>query len=117
MLALRYTLGEQKTLDKELPLCVARGAGISPVCSRRLYATGPVQGAKYNYADATPEQLERARKIDAVCKRHGVPLAAAALHCIIRRSLRSFRAASGPNTSPPMWITLAARSPRAGGPN
>ena len=44
-----------------------------------LYATGPIQGAKYNYADATPEQLDRARKIEAVCKRHGVPLAAAAL--------------------------------------
>ena len=84
------------------------------MCSRPLRDRA-VLGAKYNDAEATPEQLERARKIDAVCKRHGVPLAAAALHCIIRRSLRSFRAASGPNTSPPMWITLAARSPRAEG--
>ena len=74
MLALRYTLGEQKTLDKELPLCVARGAGIYRRCVLVLYATGPVQGAKYNDAEATPEQLERARKIEAVCKRHGVPL-------------------------------------------
>ena len=72
MLALRYTLGEQKTLDKELPLCVARGAGISPVCSRPLRDRA-VLGAKYNDAKATPEQLERARKIDAVCKRHGAP--------------------------------------------
>ena len=36
-------------------------------------------GAKYNYEDATPDQLERARRIEAVCKSHGVPLAAAAL--------------------------------------
>jgi D-threo-aldose 1-dehydrogenase len=81
MLALRYTLGEQETLDDELPLCVARGVGIviAGVFSSGLYATGPVQGAKYNYADATPDQLERARKIEAICKRHGVPLAAAAL--------------------------------------
>ena len=81
MLALRYTLGEQDTLDKELPLCVARGVGIviAGVFSSGLYATGPIPGAKYNYADATPEQLDRARKIETVCERHGVPLAAATL--------------------------------------
>jgi D-threo-aldose 1-dehydrogenase len=81
MLAMRYTLGEQDTLDKELPLCIARGAGIviAGVFSSGLYATGPIPGAKYNYSDATPEQLDRARKIEAVCKRHEVPLAAAAL--------------------------------------
>ena len=81
MLALRYTLGEQETLDEELPLCVKHGAGIiiAGVFSSGLYATGPVPGAKYNYADATPAELERARRIEAVCKRHGVPLAAAAL--------------------------------------
>jgi D-threo-aldose 1-dehydrogenase len=81
MLALRYTLGEQDTLDKELPLCVARGVGIviAAVFSSGLYATGPIPGAKYNYADATPEQLDRARKIETVCERHGVPLAAATL--------------------------------------
>ena len=52
---------------------------IGGVFSSGLYATGPVAGAKFNYKDATPEELERARKIEAVCKRHGVPLAAAAL--------------------------------------
>jgi len=81
MLALRYTLGEQETLDRELPLCAERGVGfiVAAVFSSGLFATGPVPGAKYNYADATPEQLDRVRKIEAVCKRHGVPLAAAAL--------------------------------------
>jgi D-threo-aldose 1-dehydrogenase len=81
MLALRYTLGEHDSLEREIPLCAERGVGfvIAAVFSSGLYATGPVPGAKYNYADATPEQLERARKIEAVCKRHGVPLAAAAL--------------------------------------
>ncbi len=52
---------------------------IAGVFSSGLYATGPVAGAKYNYADATPEQLERARKIEAVCQRHNVPMAAVAL--------------------------------------
>ena len=81
MLALRYTLGEQPTLDSELPRCQERGVGliIAAVFSSGLYATGPVPGAKYNYADATPEQLDRAGKIQAVCKRYGVPLAAATL--------------------------------------
>jgi len=81
MLALRYTLGEQDTLDTELPACAERGVGFitAGVFSSGLYATGPVPGAKYNYADATPAQLERAGKIKAVCERYGVPLAAAAL--------------------------------------
>jgi D-threo-aldose 1-dehydrogenase len=81
MLAMRYTLGEQETLDVELPLCVKHNAGIviAGVFSSGLYATGPVPGAKYNYADASPEELERARRIQAVCKRHNVPMAAAAL--------------------------------------
>ena len=81
MLAMRYTLGEQGTLEEELPLCAARGVGIviAGVFSSGLYATGPVPGAKYNYVDATPEQLARAGKIEAICKRHGVPLAAATL--------------------------------------
>ena len=58
----------------------AAPASSSPACSRSgLYATGPIAGAKYNYADATPEQLDRARRIEAVCQRHDVPLAAAAI--------------------------------------
>ncbi len=89
MLALRYTLGEQETLDKEIPLCEERGIGfvIAGVFSSGLYATGPVAGAKYNYADATPEQLDRASKIAAVCRRHGVPLASAALQFPLHHSL------------------------------
>jgi len=81
LLALRYTLGEQETLESELPLCVERNVGIviGGVFSSGLYATGPVHGAKYNYADATPAELEKAGRIAAVCGRHDVPLIAAAL--------------------------------------
>jgi D-threo-aldose 1-dehydrogenase len=81
LLALRYTLGEQDTLDDEMPLCVKRNVGviIGGVFSSGLYATGAVDGAKYNYADASPEQLRKVRDIAAVCERYGVPLAAAAL--------------------------------------
>ncbi|MBA3519940.1 MAG: aldo/keto reductase [Rhizobiales bacterium] len=81
LLALRYTLGEQDTLDHELPLCEKRGVGliIGGVFSSGLYATGPVAGAKYNYEDASPEDLDKAGRIAAVCQRHDVPLPAAAL--------------------------------------
>src|SRR2546426_12809756 len=40
---------------------------------------GAIPAAHYNYATAPPEILERVRRIEAVCARHGVPLAAAAL--------------------------------------
>lgn len=64
-----------------MPRAAERGIGfiIGGVFSSGLYATGPVAGAKFNYHDATPEELDKARKIEAVCKRHGVPLPAAAL--------------------------------------
>jgi D-threo-aldose 1-dehydrogenase len=81
LLALRYTLGEQETLDVELPRAAEKGVGfiIGAVFSSGIYATGPVAGAKYNYADASPADLDKARRIEAACQRHGVPLPAAAL--------------------------------------
>lgn len=44
-----------------------------------ILASGAVEGAYYNYAPASPEILERVRRIEAVCARHGVRLASAAL--------------------------------------
>ncbi|MEZ5668630.1 MAG: aldo/keto reductase [Alphaproteobacteria bacterium] len=81
LLAGRYTLLEQGALDDFLPLCVEKNIGImlgGPYNSGIL-ATGAIPGAKYNYVDATPEILDRVSRIQAVCQRHGVPLAAAAL--------------------------------------
>ncbi|WP_274627368.1 aldo/keto reductase [Arvimicrobium flavum] len=81
LLALRYTLMEHETLAEELPACQRHDVGIviGGVYSSGITATGPVPGAKYNYADATPDVMEKARSIEAVCRAHGVPLAAAAL--------------------------------------
>jgi D-threo-aldose 1-dehydrogenase len=81
LLAMRYTLLEQETLQAELPYCERRSIGIviGGVYNSGITATGPVAGAKYNYKDATPEILERVGRIEAVCRAHGVPLAAAAL--------------------------------------
>ncbi|MBN9308175.1 aldo/keto reductase [Devosia sp.] len=81
LVALPYTLAEQPVLDREFPLCAARGVGviIGGVFASGILATGPVPGARYNYAVASEEQLQRVGRMEAVCARHGVPLAAAAL--------------------------------------
>jgi D-threo-aldose 1-dehydrogenase len=81
LLAMRYTLLEQDVLESEFPRCEERGAGIiiGGGYNSGILATGAIPGAMYNYAPAAPEILERVRKIEAVCARHGVPLPAAAL--------------------------------------
>ena len=81
LVALRYTLMEQDVLEAEFPYCERLGVGVvvGGVYNSGITATGPIAGAKYNYADATPEVMERVRRMEAVCKAHGVPLAAAAL--------------------------------------
>jgi D-threo-aldose 1-dehydrogenase len=81
LLAGRYTLLEQEALSSFLPLCEERGVGIvlgGPYNSGIL-ATGPKPGAWYNYDPAPKHILERVAKIEAVCKRHKVKLAEAAL--------------------------------------
>ncbi len=81
LLAGRYTLLEQTALDSFLPLCERRGIGIvlgGPYNSGIL-ATGPRQGAYYNYDPAPPEIIARVQAIEAVCESHGVRLIEAAL--------------------------------------
>jgi D-threo-aldose 1-dehydrogenase len=81
MLAGGYTLLEQGSLDELLPLCATKRIDVvlaSPFNSGIL-ARGPVEGATFFYAPAPPDVAGRARRIEAVCKRHGVPLGAAAL--------------------------------------
>jgi D-threo-aldose 1-dehydrogenase len=81
LVALRYTLMEQEVLEAEFPYCERAGVGIviGGVYSSGITATGPIEGAKYNYSDATPEVMERVRRMQAVCATHSTPLAAAAL--------------------------------------
>jgi D-threo-aldose 1-dehydrogenase len=82
MLAGRYTLLEQEALDDLLPLCEERRVAIvaAGVFNSGLLAQArPPDGAKYNYEDAPPELVERARAIARVCERHGTTLPAAAL--------------------------------------
>jgi len=85
LLAGRYTLLEQESLDSFLPLCEERGAAvvIGGGFNSGILATGAVKGAKYDYAPAPPEIIERVRRIEAVCSAHSVPLPAAALQFVV----------------------------------
>jgi D-threo-aldose 1-dehydrogenase len=80
LVAMPYTLIEQEGLD-ELEMCSERGIAVvigAPYASGIL-ARGPRPGALYRYAPAEPEVIAKAERIAAVCRRHDVPLAAAAL--------------------------------------
>ncbi len=85
LLAGRYTLLEQESLDAFLPLCEERGAAVvvGGGFNSGILATGAVEGAKYNYAPAPAEILDKVRRIEAVCADHSVPLAAAALQFVV----------------------------------
>lgn len=83
LLAGRYTLLEQTALETFLPLCEARGCSIilgGPFNSGILVEG--VDGDRtphYNYEPAPDHIVDRVRRLEAVTRAHGVPLAAAAL--------------------------------------
>ena len=85
LLAGRYTLLDQTALPEFLPYCVEQHISViagGPYNSGIL-AVGPRDGATFNYRAATPEMMDKARRIQAVCERHRVPLRAAALQFIL----------------------------------
>jgi D-threo-aldose 1-dehydrogenase len=83
LLAGRYTLLEQTALDSFLPRCAARGVSLviggpynSGILATGVKGRGPLY---YNYEPAPPDIIERVRRIETVCDRFAVPLAAAAM--------------------------------------
>jgi D-threo-aldose 1-dehydrogenase len=80
LLAGRYTLLDQVALLELLPLCLERGIA---VILGGVYNSGiladPRPGAMFDYAPAASAPVERAQRLQAVCRRHGVPLKAAAI--------------------------------------
>jgi D-threo-aldose 1-dehydrogenase len=80
LLAGRFTLLEQEGARPLLKTCVERGASIvvGGVFNSGILATGAVPGAHYNYAEPPQAIVDRVNRLEAVCKRHGVSLAAAA---------------------------------------
>ena len=85
LLAGRYTLLEQEALDKFLPLCEQRGAAVvvGGGFNSGILATGAIEGAKYNYAPAPADIMNKVAAIEAVCKEYNVPLPAAALQFVV----------------------------------
>ena len=82
LLANRYTLLDQATLDHFLPRVQREGISviIGAALNSGILLTGAVAGAQYDYAAASEAVLEKTRAIDAICHRHGVPLIRAALN-------------------------------------
>jgi D-threo-aldose 1-dehydrogenase len=80
LVAGRYTLLDQVALRELFPLCLERGIA---VVLGGVYNSGiladPRPGAMFDYAPAPPELVERARRLDALCRRHDLTLKAAAL--------------------------------------
>lgn len=82
LMAGRYSILEQPALAEVLPLALQKNVGVmlGGVFNSGILATGPVEGARYNYAPAPPEILDKVRRIERVCKAHGVALPTAAMH-------------------------------------
>ncbi|MDN5003182.1 aldo/keto reductase [Bradyrhizobium sp. GCM10027634] len=80
LLAGRYTLLDQGALDALFPICLAKNIGI---LLGGIYNSGilanPHTGAKFNYQDADAALVARALELDALCRKHGTELKAAAL--------------------------------------
>ncbi len=112
MLAGGYTLLEHAALDDLLPHCERHGTGVivaSPFNSGIL-ATGAVPGATFFYAEASPEIVERTRRLEAVCdtawraaRRRGVAVHVVASRGRIRRLRLRTTAEVDTNLS---WSTL-----------
>ncbi len=81
LLAGRYTLLEQDGLADLFPLAERKGFSflLGGPFNSGILATGAVEGAKYNYKPAPPEIMARVARIEEVCRRHDVPIAAAAI--------------------------------------
>ena len=81
MLAGQYTLLCQDALPELLPHCARMGIGVllAAPFNSGILATGAGPDARYFYRPASPEILASTRRLEGVCRRHDVPLAAAAL--------------------------------------
>ncbi|WP_405854017.1 aldo/keto reductase [Streptomyces sp. NBC_01515] len=82
MLAGRYTLLDQSALDDVLPAAEELGKSVVAVGvfnSGLLSRDRPAEGMKYDYQDAPPPLVARARAIADVCAAHGTSLPKAAI--------------------------------------
>ena len=81
MLAGRYTLLDHSSLATFMPDCERRAISVLMAApfNSGILATGAMGGATYFYTQADPMVMSRTKRIEAICARHGVAIAAAAL--------------------------------------
>ncbi|RWO45692.1 MAG: aldo/keto reductase [Mesorhizobium sp.] len=80
LLASRYSLLDRSAEAELLPLCRARQTSlvIGGVFNSGILATGPVQGAHFDYRPASHDVLDRVGAMERIAAEGGYPLAAAA---------------------------------------
>ncbi|MEO5756856.1 MAG: aldo/keto reductase [Mesorhizobium sp.] len=80
LLASRYSLLDRSAQAELLPLCRARQTSlvIGGVFNSGILATGPVQGAHFDYQPANRDVLDRVDAMERIAGEGGYPLAAAA---------------------------------------
>ncbi|HUC16235.1 MAG TPA: aldo/keto reductase [Acetobacteraceae bacterium] len=85
----RYTLLDQDSMRRLLPLCEQRSISlvIGGPYNSGILATGVIDLATGDDRPASPAILDRVRKIEAACARHDVPLQAAAPQFPLRHPL------------------------------
>jgi D-threo-aldose 1-dehydrogenase len=114
IVAMPYTLLDQTALPT-MAWLQERGTSViigAPYASGIL-VTGPVPGARYAYGPASPEVMDKAARIKAICDTHGVTLAAAALQfCLAHPAV----AAVIPGSARPLEVEGTMAAYRAGLP-
>ncbi|MGB3816067.1 MAG: aldo/keto reductase [Shinella sp.] len=81
LLAGRYTLLDRSAVAQLLPLCERKGTSlvVGGVFNSGILATGPVEGAHFDYMPATPEIAGKVGAMMEAAQQRGLPLAAPAL--------------------------------------
>ena len=104
LVAQDYNLLDHNVLDDDFPRCEAAGVAIviGALFASGILATGDGHGATYRYAAPPPDVLQRVQAMEAVCGRHGVELATAALQFPLAHPLV---ATAIPGATRPEYVT------------
>ena len=82
LLAGRLTLLDRSAEAVLVPTCKTAGTSLvlGGVFNSGILATGPIEGAMYDYQPASPETLDQVARLQAQALKMGLQLASAALH-------------------------------------
>ena len=108
LVAQDYNLLDHGVLDEDFARCEAAGAAVivGALFASGILAAGGRGGATYRYEKPPPEVVRRVRSMAAVCARHGVDLATAALQFPLAHPLVT---AVIPGAARPEYVTANVR--------